>query len=1080
MKMWLVAFASFALSIPSLHGQDPGKPDEKKPWVVASPPGPSRDVTIDVDEGTWLNLDVSPDGLEIVFDLLGDLYTLPIGGGDAKAIQSGVAWDMQPRFSRDGTRIVFTSDRGGGDNVWICDRDGANPKQVTKESFRLLSSPAFSPDGEWVVARKHFSSRRSLGTGEIFLYHVSGGEGLQLTTRPNDQKDVNEPVFSPDGRYVYFSYDSTSGSTFEYNKDSNDQIYAIDRLDRTTGDRVALVTGPGGACRPTPSHDGKRLAFVRRVRYQTCLFVMDLASGRSEIVYDKLERDMQEAWAIHGVYPGFAWAPDDKSLIFWAAGKIRRFDLETRTEQVLPFRVRGSRAVQESVRFPVAVAPDAFEVKALRHVAVSPKGDQVVSCALGRLWVKDLPLGVPRRLTTGSGHFEFFPEYSRDGSSIVYVSFDDEELSAIRVVPSSGGEGRRITSEPGHYLDPVFSPDGQEIVFQKGTGGYLVSPLWSRDPGIYRIPSAGGTPRLVSKKGTKPQFGARSDRVYVTTEEPDKDSEHAALLAVDLDGSDQRTLFTSDWATEFAVSPDERWIAFSERFHVYVAPLLSTGREVALGPKLSTFPIARVSKGAGENLQFSGDGKTVHWSLGPELSSRELAELPIKEGEPTVRNISFQAKTAKPSGDLALVGARLITMRDDEVIEDGVVVVRENRILAVGPRTEVQVPEGARVVDVKGATILPGILDVHAHGSQGTNDLTPETNWINCANVAFGVTTIHDPSNDTNAIFAASELAKAGDVLAPRIFSTGTILYGATGNFKAEVESLEDARSHLARLKAVGAFSVKSYNQPRRDQRQQIIEAARELGMMVVPEGGSLFQHNMTMIVDGHTGIEHTLPVERIYRDVQALWAGSKTGYTPTLIVGYGGLDAEHYFYQHMETWKHERLMTFVPRFVVDPRGRRREMAPEEDYNVLRSASIVKSVLDAGGQAQLGAHGQLAGLGAHWELWAMARGGITNHQALRCATLYGARYLGLDGDLGSLEPGKLADLLVLEKNPLEDIRNSESLRYTMLNGRLLDSRTLKPADGSPGEAPRFFFSSMQDGMPSQTTTTGCAGCRGRH
>jgi hypothetical protein len=279
-------------------------------------------------------------------------------------------------------------------------------------------------------------------------------------------------------------------------------------------------------------------------------------------------------------------------------------------------------------------------------------------------------------------------------------------------------------------------------------------------------------------------------------------------------------------------------------------------------------------------------------------------------------------------------------------------------------------------------------------------------------------------------------------------------------------------------LKAVGAFSVKSYNQPRRDQRQQVIQAARELEMMVVPEGGSLLHHNLSMVVDGHTGVEHSLSVERVYDDVEELWGASKTGYTPTLVVGYGGIWGENYWYQHEDVWRDERLAAFVPKFVVEPRARRRLMAPDEDQNILRSCGVVKSLIDAGAQAQLGAHGQLAGLGAHWELWLLKQSGITNLQALRCATLSGAQYLGLDADLGSVEAGKLADLVVLEKNPLDDIKNSTSIRWTILDGRMYDARTLAPADGGPGAAPHYFWQDMQYGMPSQTVGGACASCGG--
>jgi len=346
---------------------------------------------------------------------------------------------------------------------------------------------------------------------------------------------------------------------------------------------------------------------------------------------------------------------------------------------------------------------------------------------------------------------------------------------------------------------------------------------------------------------------------------------------------------------------------------------------------------------------------------------------------------------------------------------------------------------------------------VHWHGSQGTSEITPQRNWFNYAALAFGVTTVHDPSNDTSTFFAASEMARAGMITGPRLFTTGTILYGAAGSFKAIVDSLDDARSHLRRLKAVGAFSVKSYNQPRRNQRQQFIAGARELEMMVVPEGGSLFQHNMTMVVDGHTGIEHAIPVAAIYDDVLQLWSNSRTGYTPTTVVGYGGIWGENYWYRHTNVWENERLLTFVPRFAVDPRSRRPFMAPEEEYNHFNITRVCKQLTDRGVSVQLGAHGQREGLAAHWETWMFEQGGMTPLEALRAATLNGAWYLGLDGDIGSIETGKLADLVVLEKNPLENIRNTESVRYTMVNGRLYDAATMDQIGNHPQKRANFFW-----------------------
>src|SRR6266542_4455314 len=181
-----------------ITAEGPAEKKEDKKWDVNNPPGPHHNVNIDVSEGTWLSLDVSPDGKEIAFDLLGDIYTISIGGGEAKSLTSGVAWDMQPRYSPNGKWIAFTSDRAGGDNIWIVNRDGSNPQQVTKESFRLPNSPAWTPDSQYIAARKHFTGTRSLGAGEIWLYHRSGGEGLPMTKRATEQKDSGEPAFSPD------------------------------------------------------------------------------------------------------------------------------------------------------------------------------------------------------------------------------------------------------------------------------------------------------------------------------------------------------------------------------------------------------------------------------------------------------------------------------------------------------------------------------------------------------------------------------------------------------------------------------------------------------------------------------------------------------------------------------------------------------------------------------------------------------------------------------------------------------------------------------------------------------------------
>src|SRR6056297_441135 len=296
MKRLLLLVCSLLLLAFNVTAQDNGEDD----WNVNQHRADYTEITFETEEGTWMNLDVSPDGSEIVFDLLGDIYIMPIEGGEATVLREGLAYEIQPRFSPDGSKISLTSDAGGGDNIWVMNRDGSDAKQITDESFRLLNNASWSPDGDYLVARKHFTSGRSLGAGELWMYHITGGSGIQLVERMNDQQDLGQPDVSPDGRYVYYSQDVYPGGGFQYNRDGNSQIYVINRYDRETGEIDRITGGPGGAISPTVSPDGKKLAFVKRVRTKSVLYIRDLETGIEKPVYDELSFDQQQAWAIFG------------------------------------------------------------------------------------------------------------------------------------------------------------------------------------------------------------------------------------------------------------------------------------------------------------------------------------------------------------------------------------------------------------------------------------------------------------------------------------------------------------------------------------------------------------------------------------------------------------------------------------------------------------------------------------------------------------------------------------------------------------------------------------------------------------
>jgi len=1033
------------------------KEDEK--WDVMNPPGDKRDIDINVTEGTWMSLDVSPDGKTIAFDMLGDIYTMPITGGKATNIASGMAWEMQPRFSPDGTRIAFTSDRAGGDNIWTMDVDGKNKEQVTTESFRLTNNPTWSADGQFIAARKHFTTSRSLGVGEIWLYHTSGGSGVQLVKKPSEahQKELGEPMFSADGKYVYYTQNTTPGPIFEYAQDSNKQIFQIKRYDMETGEIDVAAGGAGGAVRPAPSPDGKYLAFVKRVRAKSKLFLKDLESGEERMIFDHLDQDMQETWGVQGMYPNMDWSPDSDTLYFWANGLIHSVDVADGNVEHIDFKVKDTRTIMDAPRPSVEVSPEEFKTQIPRFVQVSPDNKTAVFESLGKLYLRSQSTGRVTPMTNLPKTLrELYPNWSRDSKRIIFTTWNDNDLGAIHSMDVASKKITTHTKNPGHYKRPAFSSSGEYITYEKGSGGFLTAPEWSKDTGIYVQAVNDGNSVHVSDSGNNPHFDGDELRVYFT-KTLDKKS---TLVSTNLLGDDERKHASSKMAQSYHVSPDGKMIAVRENYNLYVQPALKGPQNVDSSMKSTALPVTKVSHGGATYPSWS-EGNILNWSLGPTLFSVDADEV-MKEGfEPPTEgtDLSYKVKADKPRKIVLLENARIITMSDKDggVIEDGNILIVGDRIEDIGNPFEINNPYKNFIrVDLKGKTIIPGLIDAHAHGPQGTDELIPNQNWKAVAHLALGVTTIFDPSSRASEIFAAGEMQRAGELLAPRTYSTGEVIYGAKApGFFANIQSAEDAAEHVSRLKNQGAHGVKNYNQPRRDQRQQVVKASRENDLIVVAEGGSLYHMDMSLVQDGNTSVEHNLPVAAIYDDVVQMYSQTNVAYTPTLAVTYGGVRGEDYYYQESDVWKHPILSKHVPPTVLQARAVRRQMAPEEDYADANAGAVSKKLMEAGVPVSIGAHGQREGLASHWEMWSFARGGMSNVQALRTATTEPARHLGFEKDIGSLEKGKLADLVILSDNPLDDIRNTDKVEHVMIGGRLYESKTMNEVH--TGDAKRLKY-----------------------
>jgi Tol biopolymer transport system component/imidazolonepropionase-like amidohydrolase len=1050
----------------------------------------TRSLDFTASEGTWISLDVSPDGQTIVFELLGDLYTIPVTGGEAKRITAGPAFDSQPRYSPDGKTIVFLSDRSGSENVWLCDADGSNPRTLTKGDKNLYASPEWTPDGQYVVA-----SRTSMPIGsvyEIWLYHKDGGSGVSLTKDDKGpapgppgrgaQNNALGAAFGPDGRYLWYA---RHRGGFGYNLDLPEWELAI--YDRQTGKVFNQTDLYGSAMRPVLSPDGKWLVYATRYDAETGLRLRNLSSGDERWLVYPVQRDDQESRFTRDLMPGSSFTPDSKALVVSYGGKIWRVEVPGGQVTPIPFTAKVHQDLGPLVRFDTRVDTGDVLVKQIRDASPSPDGRRLAFSALDKLYVMDLPGGTPRRLTTDSVH-EQVPTWSPDGQWIAYVTWTDQGGYLQKIRADGRARGQRLTPEPAFYDHPVWSPDGQRIVAIKGPRAPRVAEHFGPGYELDWVPAAGGAPTRITpiSGGGRPHFSRDANRIYIY-------EANEGLVSLRYDGTDRRvhikvTGFTPNFvanpepfpADEVLIAPDSGRVLATSSNYVYLVTLPLVG---AAPPAINVadtaaaaFPVHRLTRVGGDFIGWAPDGRTVFWSVGrsffrygPALgdslakakartdSTRadslkqatkekpdsvgkarvdSLAKLPAYEGERV--DVTIRVPRDVPRGTVVLRGARIVSMKGDELIEKGDLVVTDNRIRCVAATCAA--PAGARVIEVAGKTIIPGLIDIHAH-PWPTWGIHETAVWKYLANLAWGVTTTRDPQTSTTDVLTYADQVETGDLLGPRIYHTGPGVFGAF--LEENWTSLDDVRNTLKRYSDFyHTHTIKQYMAGNRKQRQWVIMAAKDLGLMPTIEGGLDFKMNQTVQLDGYPGSEHAFPITPLYADAVQLAAQSGITYTPTLLVSYGGPFSENYFYERYDIHDNAKIRRFIPHEEIDQRAERRPWFRENQYVFPRIAASAAAVLRAGGNVGMGCHGQLDGLGCHWELWAMAGGGMTPREALRVGTMDGASGIGMDKDLGSLEPGKLADLIVLDANPLDDIHNTDKIRYVMKNGRLYEGETL--------------------------------------
>lgn len=984
------SFSLFALSLLFLSFQLFGcSPDRERPV---------RSVEFSVEQGTNMAAALSPDGSEIALALQGQLWLLPADGGEAELLAGPLSDVLEPAWSPDGRRIAFHSYVDGNFRIWSVERDGSGMRQLT-DGIHDDREPVWSPDGETIL----FSSDRS-GSYDLWRVNASGGEPEQVTA---GERDEYHPAFSPDGNRIVF----VSGGP-------EPELQLLEE-----GESRSLVTVPFNPSALSWSPDGERLYFHAYGRGASYSYLYDIGTGELEMV-SRGEEDL---------FPFRAGWLSGSEVLYTADGGIRIRDLRDGGVSEVPFRVTFS--FEREGHVPKVREFDGDGTRAARGLlapVVSPDGDRVAYSALGDLYVGEQGRE-PVRLTS-SAAVDLYPDWSPDGRRIAFVSDRSGEMELHLIDPESG-DVEKVA--PGYFpaSSPSWSPDGERIAFLRHTH---LNQWGSAEVLEVRL-SDGAVRRLYG-----PLFGPGKP-----TWSPD--SRTVALMALDRrsgryrEGFNRFLMIDPEGGSARFVSPERErslgmrhgsgpvWSPDGERIAYIQDGLLRTVPVDGRGNITGEHRI--VSTLLADQPSWNGDSSELVF-----LNVDRLVSVGAEGGEEVEFGRGPHWEPKRSDERYVIRAGRLFDGVNDGYRENVDIVIAGNRIESI----EAQVPgRDKRVIDVGDRVVMPGLFEMHSHQNSMAGERLGRI-WL-----AYGITSVREPGADPYDALERSESWESGTRPGPRLFFTGPLTDGSRVYYSLanSVTDPEHLNLELERIEALDYDLVKTYVRMPDSIQEEIVRAAHRLGIPV--SSHELFP----ALTYGVDAVEHLRGTSRrgyslkltarnrSYEDVILSLAHAGMSVTPTVVMHGGYLMMAN---RHPELLDDLRKRALFNRDVVELFAERAaEARYDSDFGMEGETEpggiqeAIRAVVEAGGTVTAGTDSPFVPFGSslHAELWLYVDGGLTPYQALQSATIRAAEAVGVADRLGSVEAGKLADLIVVRGDPLRDIRDAMNLEMVVRDGR---------------------------------------------